>query len=136
MIPDLCPERQTSAGLAEALLKTAEPGADVRLYRSALAARELPEALAGRFAVTDTPIYTVETRLVSGAAADYVVFSSAGGARAYLAAGGKTGGAVCVSIGPVTTAALREFALPTLEAPDISAEGLLTAVLKHRAQRV
>ena len=46
--------------------------------------------------MTDTPIYTVETRLVSGAAADYVVFSSAGGARAYLAAGGKTGGAVCV----------------------------------------
>ena len=136
IIPDLCPERQTSAGLAEALLETAEPGADVRLYRSALAARELPEALAGRFSVTDTPIYTVETRLVSDAAADYVVFSSAGGARAYLAAGGKTGGAVCVSIGPVTTAALREFALPTLESPDISAEGILTAVLKHRAQRV
>ena len=39
-----------------------------------------------------------------------------------------TGGAVCVSIGPVTTAALREFALPTLESPDISAEGILTAV--------
>ncbi|MFR5781724.1 MAG: uroporphyrinogen-III C-methyltransferase [Oscillospiraceae bacterium] len=136
IIPDLCPERQTSAGLAEALLETAEPGADVRLYRSALAARELPEALAGRFSVTDTPIYTVETRLVSDAAADYVVFSSAGGARAYLAAGGKTGGAVCVSIGPVTTAALREFALPTLESPDISAEGILTAVLKHRAARL
>lgn len=136
IIPDLCPERQTSAGLAEALLEAAEPGADVRLYRSALATCELPEALSGRFSVTDTPIYTVETGLVSDTEADYLVFSSAGGVREFFAAGGKVGSAECVSIGPVTSAALREFSVPVLEAPDISAEGILSAVLSdHCAKR-
>ena len=136
IIPDLCPEHQTSAGLAEALLEAAEPGADVRLYRSALATCELPEALAGRFSVTDTPIYTVETGLVSDTEADYLVFSSAGCVREFFAAGGKVGSAECVSIGPVTSAALREFAVDVLEAPDISAEGILSAVLSdHCAKR-
>ncbi len=108
----------------------------MRLYRSALAARELPEALSGRFSVTDTPIYTVETGLVSDTEADYLVFSSAGGVREFFAAGGKIGGAKCVSIGPVTSAALREFAVDVLEAPDISAEGILSAVLSdHCAKR-
>lgn len=136
IIPDLCPERQTSAGLASALLEAAEAGADIRLYRSALAGRELPDALAGRFAVTDTPVYTVETELVSNTAADYVVFSSAGGVRAYFEAGGNIGGAVCVSIGPVTSTALQGFSVPFLEASDISAEGILSAVLTHRAKCV
>lgn len=136
IIPDLCPERQTSAGLAEALLEAAEPGADVRLYRSALATCELPEALAGRFSVTDTPIYTVETGLVSDTEADYLVFSSAGCVREFFAAGGKIGGAKCISIGPVTSTALREFSVAILEATDISAEGILNAVLSdHCAKR-
>lgn len=135
IIPDLCPEHQTSTGLAEALLEAAEPGADVRLYRSALATRELPEALAGRFSVTDTPIYTVETGLVSDTEADYLVFSSAGCVREFFAAGGKVGSAECVSIGPVTSAALREFAVDVLEAPDISAEGILSAVLSDQCAK-
>ena len=136
IIPDLCPEHQTSAGLAKALLEAAHIGEDVRLYRSAQATRELPEALSGYLVVTDTPIYTTETSLVSDAEADYLVFSSAGGVREFFAAGGKIGGAECVSIGPVTSAALRGFSVPVLEAPDISAGGILNAVLSdHCAKR-
>lgn len=132
ILPDLCPERHTGEGLAAALLGAAAPGERVRLFRSALAGRELPEALAGRFRLSETALYTVETRLCGRGGADYLLFSSAQGARDYFAAGGEARGAVCVSIGPVTSAALRGL-LPSepLEAPEISAAGLLAAVLRH-----
>lgn len=133
VLPDLVPETHTGAGLAAALLDAADPGESVFLFRSALATPELPQALAGRFDVTDTALYTVETRTLTCGELDYLVFSSAQGARSYFGAGGTALGAVCVSIGPVTGAALRELgAAPILQASDISAHGVFEAVLRHR----
>ena len=132
LLPDLCPELHTSAGLADALLAAGRPGERVHLFRSALAGRELPEALSASFRLSETALYTVETRLCSGA--DYLLFSSAQGVRDYFAAGGDVSGAVCVSIGPVTSAALRSLVSgEILEAEEISARGLLAAVLRHRS---
>lgn len=134
LLPDLCPELHTSAGLADALLAAGRPGERVHLFRSALAGRELPEALSASFRLSETALYTVETRLCRRSGADYLLFSSAQGVRDYFAAGGDVSDAVCVSIGPVTSAALRSLGPgEILEAEEISARGLLSAVLRHRS---
>ena len=134
LLPDLCPELHTSAGLADALLAAGRPGERVHLFRSALAGRELPEALSASFRLSETALYTVETRLCRRSGADYLLFSSAQGVRDYFAAGGDVSVAVCVSIGPVTSAALRSLGSgEILEAEEISARGLLSAVLRHRS---
>lgn len=139
---DLRPEESTTAALGEALLRAASPEEPLLLLRSAQADAALAERLgrAGHL-VRDLRIYDVrprhderEDRAARLAEADYLVFSSAGGVRAFLEEfGALPSGAVCVCIGAVTAAALE--GRPCLTAPDISAEGILEAVLAHAAAR-
>ena len=65
------------------------------------------------------------------AAADYVTFTSASSVRFYVQAGGSLDGPRLASIGPATSAALREHgAEPDLEADPHTPDGLVDALLR------
>nr|MBA3326771.1 uroporphyrinogen-III synthase [Solirubrobacterales bacterium] len=68
-------------------------------------------------------------------AADYLTFTSASSVAFFLeAAGGGGRGPRLVSIGPVTSAALREHGLqPDVEAAEHSPDGLLAALVADAA---
>lgn len=158
---DLMPPVHTTAALGQALIKMIPPETPLVLLRSAQADSSLPALLeeAGFTSVEDIRIYDVHPRRQAWQApsgtgavcrtgaetgavcqteavcqADYLVFSSAGGVRAFLAAYGTIPpGAVCVCIGAVTASALEEASCgyPVLIAPEISAPGIVQAILSH-----
>jgi uroporphyrinogen III methyltransferase/synthase len=132
---DVIPERSVAEGLAEALA-----GAPVRralIARGREGRDVLPDALRERGAEVDVLVLyeTVaepldEATARAAAAADYLTFTSASTVRHFLAAAGAPSGPRIASIGPATSAALREAGLP----PDIEAEthtpdGLISAIL-------
>jgi uroporphyrinogen III methyltransferase/synthase len=145
---DIVPERFVAEGLVQAL-------ADVAVTRALVArargGREtLPDALrAGGAEVDVLDLYeTVVEPLSADAlalalAADYVTFTSASTVRNFLAAAreGADGGSLSaqtrvVSIGPVTSEALREHGLTVdVEASAHDIEGLLQALLADAATR-
>lgn len=131
---DLCPEEHTSRGLARALLQAAEPGKEIFLFRSRQGSPVLPELLSGRFSVEDIPLYEVRPERALRAqaeGADYLTFASAGGVEQFLeVCGAIPERAVCVCIGEVTAQALGAVcARPFLTAPEISAGGIVEAIL-------
>lgn len=138
---DLLPEEYTTAALGKALVKQVPPDEPVLLLRSAQADSALAERLkqAGRL-VRDIRIYDVrprhdeqEERTAELTEADCLVFSSAGGVRAFLEVFGEPN-APCVCIGAVTAAALEgRTDQPVLTAPEISAEGIVQAILARAA---
>ncbi len=137
---DLCPDIATTRSLGEALLGAVRPGEEICLLRSRRGTPELAELLWGAFPVRDIPLYdvapdpqSVEAARPRLAGADYLTFSSAGGVEMFFQAHGAIPeGAVCVCIGPVTERALRaRYSGPVLTAAEISAEGILTAILKE-----
>ncbi|WP_251318456.1 uroporphyrinogen-III C-methyltransferase [Flintibacter muris] len=140
---DLCPERYTSRDLAQALLHAADPEReDILLFRSRCGAPELFQTLAQCHHVEDIPLYDLRsdprTAELAGpqlAQADYLTFASAGGVRQFIQAyGAIPQQAVCVCIGEVTGEALRQvYQKPFLTAPEISAHGILSAILEHAA---
>jgi len=73
-----------------------------------------------------------ESALESALGADYVTFTSASSVRFFLdAAAAPTGGQRIVSIGPVTSAALRERGLTVdVEASEHTPDGLIAALLE------
>ena len=90
----------------------------------------LPDALRERGAEVDVvALYeTVAEPLDAAAVAgvDYVTFTSASTVRFFLAAVGELDGPRVVSIGPATTAALREAGLePHVEADPHTPDGLV-----------
>jgi uroporphyrinogen III methyltransferase / synthase len=136
IVADLVPSRAVAEGLVEAL-------ADVDVRRALVVrAREgrdvLPDALRERGADVDVvALYeTVAEPLDDGtaraaAAADYVTFTSASTVRFFLAAAGGLDGPRVVSIGPATTAALREAGLePHVEADPHTPDGLVEALVR------
>ena len=140
--PDVVPERSLAEGLVDAL-------ADVPVKRVLIArAREgrevLPDALRARGAQVDvlalyeTAPATLDAEALAEALdCDWVTFASASAARALQAAGGGlTGGrARVVSIGPVTSAALRELGRePDVEAAGHDLDGLVDALLADAAR--
>lgn len=140
---DLRPEKYTTAALAEMLVRTVPPGEPLLLLRSAQADGALKKRLedAGH-SVRDIRTYEVQPRqegrderLADLAEADCLVFSSAGGVYAFLEEfGAPPPRAVCVCVGEVTAAALRgRTDNPILTAPQISAEGILQALLAYAA---
>jgi uroporphyrinogen III methyltransferase / synthase len=99
----------------------------------------LPDALrAGGAEVEILPLYRTVAEPLEPAAyeaardADYVTFTSASAVRFFLeAAGTPRDGARLVSIGPITTAALREHGLePHVEAAEHTPDGLLAALVQ------
>jgi uroporphyrinogen III methyltransferase / synthase len=134
--PDVVPRRAVAEGLVEAL-------ADTTVTRALIArAREgrdvLPDALRERGAEVDLlALYETvaepldETTRSAAAAADYLTFTSASSVRFYAQAGGALQGPRLASIGPATSAALREHgAEPDLEADPHTPDGLVEALLR------
>ncbi len=137
--PDLVPAGHTTRDLARALSEALSPQEEVWLLRSALGSPALAEALGRCAPLREFPLYTLRpdpesARRAQGRRMDYLVFSSASGVEFFFQAWRDLpAGTVPVCIGPVTAAALKtRCARPFLTAPDISAQGLLRAILGDR----
>jgi uroporphyrinogen III methyltransferase/synthase len=135
--PDVVPERAVAEGLVEALAGV--PAERVLVARAAEGRDVLPDALRERGAHVDVlPLYRTvaeplddETR-TAAAGADYLLFTSASSVRffAEAAGNGALDGPRLASIGPATSAALRERgAEPHLEADTHTPDGLVAALL-------
>ena len=146
VVADLVGERFVAEGLLEALDKAAGRIAGRRaLVARAQEARDvLPKGLQERgYAVDVLPLYRTKSEplppplLAKALAADYITFTAASTVRSFLSAlpeGGKglreQSAAKVVSIGPQTSAALREGGVePDREADRHDLEGLIAAIL-------
>ncbi len=138
VIADVVPERFLAEGLVEALADV--PVKRALIARAAQARDVLPEALRARGAEVDVlPLYETvpepltPAQLAAVAEADYLTFTSSSTVSFFLAATGDqaTGRARRVSIGPVTSAALRERGLePDVEAGRHDIDGLVEALVR------
>jgi uroporphyrinogen III methyltransferase/synthase len=134
--PDVVPDRAVAEGLVEALR-----GLPVRralIARAAEGRDVLPDALRERGADVDLlALYETVAEPLDDAAraaaaeADDLLFTSASSVRFYVEAGGSLEGPRLASIGPATSAALREHgAEPDLEADPHTPDGLVDALLR------
>lgn len=137
---DLCPAVYTGEELARELCRTVERNAQIFLLRSARGSRALFETLAKVYNVRDIPIYDLrpDSNITEAArpclnTADYLTFSSASGVELFFEAHGSIPDkATCICIGAVTAKALEaRYQKPFLIAPEISAEGILQAILQR-----
>ncbi|HUA47501.1 MAG TPA: uroporphyrinogen-III C-methyltransferase [Solirubrobacteraceae bacterium] len=138
------PERFVAEGLVEALAPV--PVTRALIARAAEARDVLVDALRGRGADVDVlalyetvaePLSEAQVRAV--AAADYVTFTSSSTVRFLLQSLGADGAVLrgrLVSIGPVTSEALRERGLePDVEAGRHDIDGLVEALVADHAGR-
>ncbi|MDQ3769700.1 MAG: uroporphyrinogen-III C-methyltransferase [Actinomycetota bacterium] len=140
---DVVPSRAVGEGLVDAL-------ADVPVERALIAraqeARDVvPDALRQSGAhVDDVALYRTVAQPLDAATlqaalgADYTTFTSASSVRFFLAAAGGPGalrdGPRLASIGPVTSAALRDHGLePHVEATEHTPDGLVAALVSDAA---
>jgi uroporphyrinogen III methyltransferase/synthase len=139
IVADVVPERFVAEGLLEALSQV--PVKRALIARAAEARDVLPDALRERGAEVDVlALYDTVAEPLSGDAlaalgrAGHVTFTSSSTVRFLLeAAGGPDalGDARLVSIGPVTSATLREHGLePHVEAERHDIEGLVEALVQ------
>jgi uroporphyrinogen III methyltransferase/synthase len=141
IVADVVPERFVAEGLVQALADL--PVSRALVARAAEARDVLPEALRERGAEVDVvalyetvaePLGAQERDAV--AAADYVTFTSSSTVRFFFDAVGDGLGqrARVASIGPVTSAALRERGLePDVEATRHDIDGLVQALVADAA---
>jgi uroporphyrinogen III methyltransferase/synthase len=135
--PDVVPERSVAEALVEALAGV--PVTRALIARAAEARDVLPDALRERGAEVEVlPLYeTVAEALddearAAALAADYITFTSSSTVTRFLEAAGSPPGAATriVSIGPVTTATLREHGLePHVEAEHHDIDGVVAALV-------
>ena len=138
---DIVPERSIAESLIEALRDV--PVKRALIARAQEARDVLPDALLERGAdVTVLALYrTIAEPLAPDArdaalGADYATFTSASSARFFHAAAGTLAGPRIVSIGPITSDALRELGTaPDVEAAVHTPDGLLDALLADAAAR-
>ncbi|HTU77429.1 MAG TPA: uroporphyrinogen-III C-methyltransferase [Solirubrobacteraceae bacterium] len=144
VLADVVPERFVAESLVEAL--TSLPVRRALIARAREARDVLPDALRARGARVDVlalyetvaePLQAHTLRAL--ARVDYVTFSSSSTVRFFLQAAGEDGlsaGTRIVSIGPVTSAALRAHGLePHVEAERHDVDGLVAALLADAAPR-
>ena len=140
---DVVPDRFVAEGLVEALADV--PVNRALIARAAQARDVLSDALRARGAEVDV-LALYETvaeplsaeQLVAVADADYLTFTSSSTVSFFLAATGDlaTARARRVSIGPVTSAALREHGLePDVEASQHDIDGLIAALVRDATAR-
>jgi len=138
--PDVVPARAVAEGLVESLA-----GIDMRralIVRGREGRDVLPDALLERGAEVDIivlyetvaePLDEATARAAAGA--DYLTFTSASTVRFFLAAAGSLAGPRIASIGPATSAALREAGVePDLEADPHTPDGLVAALVADAAR--
>jgi uroporphyrinogen III methyltransferase/synthase len=133
--PDIVPERAVGEGLAEALAGRAFARALVA--RAETARDVVPDALrSGGTAVDVLALYRTVPEALDDATraaalgADWATFTSASSVRFFHEAAGTLDGPRLASIGPVTSAALRELGRePDLEASDHTPDGLIAALV-------
>lgn len=140
--PDLCPQEHTSRGLGLALRAAVRKEEEVLLFRSDQGSSLLPALLTqAGLTVREVPLYSaisdsgpvrLGTELLPEL--DYLVFSSAGGVESFFRQyGALPPRAAAVCIGEVTAAALTRHGGPApLLAEEISAQGIVQAILRHR----
>jgi uroporphyrinogen III methyltransferase/synthase len=143
LIADVVPERFVAEGLVEALAGV--PVARALVARAAEARDVLVDALRGRGAEVDVlTLYETVAESVSPAqretvrASDYVTFTSSSTVRFFFEAvgDGLSADTRLASIGPVTSAALRERGHePDLEADRHDIDGLIAALVADAAGR-
>jgi uroporphyrinogen III methyltransferase/synthase len=136
VIADVVPERFTAEGLLQAL--AGRPARHVLVARAAEARDVLPETLRERGAEVDV-VALYETlaepltaeQLAAARSADYITFTSSSTVRYFLEAVGELDARPrLISIGPVTSAALRERGLePDVEAERHDVDGLVEALV-------
>jgi uroporphyrinogen III methyltransferase / synthase len=156
VIADVVPERFVAEGLVDALADV--PVSRALIARAAEARDVLPEALRARGATVDVlALYETvaeplsDSDLAAARAADYVTFTSSSTVRFFFDAGGlrplgsspggerpvesAEAGPRLVSIGPVTSGALRERGLePDVEASRHDIDGLIDALVADAAR--
>jgi uroporphyrinogen III methyltransferase/synthase len=143
VIADVVPERFVAEALVEAL--AAVPVKRALVARAARARDVLPEALRQRGAEVDVlELYETvaeplsDAQLAAVERADYVSFTSSSTVRFFLeaASGRLAAGVRIVSIGPVTSATLREHGLePDVEARRHDIDGLVEALVDDAVAR-
>ncbi len=144
VMADIVPERFVAEGLVEALAGRSVSRALVA--RAAEARDVLPDALRDRGAEVDVlALYDTEAdpltdeQLQQVGQADYVTFTSSSTVSFLLQAlgdGGRLTGSRLVSIGPITSQALRNHGLePHVEAQRHDIEGLIAALVDDVAVR-
>jgi uroporphyrinogen III methyltransferase/synthase len=134
--PDVVPQRAVAEGLVEALRDT--PVKRALIARAKEGRDVLPDALRGRGAEVDLlALYETVAEPLDDATreaasrADHLTFTSASSVRFYAEAGGDLRSARIASIGPATSAALREHgAEPNIEADPHTPDGLVEALLR------
>ncbi len=141
---DVIPERSTAEGLLDAL--AGRPSGRVLVARAAEARDTLPAGLRERGAEVEVlPLYETVAEDLSPAQlealerADYVTFTSSSTVKNLIAAAGTAAleRPRLLSIGPVTTATLREQGLePDVEAAAHDIDGLVEALLADAESRV
>ena len=132
---DIVPRRAVAESLVEAL--AGRPVRRALIARADVARDVLPDALRERGAEVEIlPLYRTVAESLSDDAraaalgADYVTFTSASAVRFFVEAAGRPDGPELVSIGPITSAALREHGLePHIEAAEHTPDGLVAALL-------
>jgi uroporphyrinogen III methyltransferase/synthase len=143
LVADILPERFVAEALVQALADT--PVKRALVARAKQARDVIPDALRARGAEVDMPaLYETIAEPLSARAlkaartADYITFTSSSTVRFFLDA---AGGAAelspttrIVSIGPVTSATLREHGLePHIEAESHDVDGVIRALLADAA---
>jgi uroporphyrinogen III methyltransferase/synthase len=139
---DIVPQRAVAESLVEALATFDEdPDRPVRralIARAERARDVLPDALRERGAEVEIlALYRTVAEPLGDAArasalgADFVTFTSASAVRFFVEAAGKPDGPQLVSIGPITSDALREHGLEAdVEASEHTPDGLVAALLE------
>jgi uroporphyrinogen III methyltransferase / synthase len=138
VVADVVPEKFVAEGLIDAL--SSVPVERALIARASEARDALPDALRSRGAEVDVvALYETvaeplsQSQLEAVARADYVTFTSSSTVRFFLdAAGDRLGsGTRLVSIGPITSGALRERGLePHVEAGRHDIDGLVSALVE------
>jgi len=136
---DIVPARAVAESLVETLAERPLPR--VLIARAEQAREVLPDALRSRGAEVEIlPLYRTVAEPLDDAArdaalgADYVTFTSASAVRFFVKAAGRPERSQIVSIGPITSAALREHGLePHIEAAEHTPDGLVAALLAAAA---
>jgi uroporphyrinogen III methyltransferase / synthase len=136
--PDVVPERSVAESLVEALADV--PVRRALIARAAEARDVLPDALRDRGAEVDVlPLYETVAEVLeddardAALAADYITFTSSSTVTRFLDAVGDGPGEATriVSIGPVTSATLRERGLePDVEAERHDIDGVVAALVE------